>query len=105
MVENETPNDLEKINEVITDFGEDSKKELKKLFYQLQNQLMEKIDDGYIVEVRLKDPSIYAYAPRKAAMKRRQIREITDDFLERGIIQSSVSPYCARVVPVRKKTD
>lgn len=104
MIENRTPSDLEKINKAIIDFGEDSKKELKKLFYQLQNQPTEKIDDGFMVEIRLKDPSIYAYAPLKfAAMERRQIQKITDDLLERGIIQLSVSPYCARVIPVRKR--
>lgn len=31
------------------------------------------------------------------------MREITDDLLKRGIIRQSVSPYCARVIPVRKK--
>jgi len=35
--------------------------------------------------------------------ERLQIREITDDLLARGIIQYSNSPYCARVVPVRKR--
>lgn len=32
-----------------------------------------------------------------------QIREITDNLLEKGIMKPSVSPYCARVVPVKKK--
>ncbi|KMQ89733.1 hypothetical protein RF55_10607 [Lasius niger] len=40
---------------------------------------------------------------RFAWMERLKIREITDDLLERGIIKHSSSPYCARVVPVRKK--
>jgi len=44
------------------------------------------------------------YAPRRFAhSKRLQLREITDDLLTRGIIKSSISPYCARIVPVRKK--
>jgi len=36
--------------------------------------------------------------------ERLQIRQITDDLLNRGIIKHSQSPYCARVVPVRKKS-
>lgn len=64
------------------------------------------VDDDYNVSVNLKDSSTYAYAPRKFALKEReQIREITDDLLERGIIKTSTSPYCARIVPVRKKTE
>lgn len=44
------------------------------------------IDDNYYVNVNLKDNSTYAYAPRKFALKEHeQIREITDDLLERGI--------------------
>lgn len=62
------------------------------------------IDDSYTVEVLLKDFSVYVYAPRKFAyVERQQIRAITDDLMNRGIIKPSVSPYCARVVPVRKR--
>lgn len=32
-----------------------------------------------------------------------EIRKITDDLLARGIIKDSIAPYCARVVPVKKK--
>lgn len=60
--------------------------------------------DDYVVSVHLRDPTPYAYAPRKFAFKEKeQIREITDDLLARGIIKYSTSPYCARIVPVRKK--
>lgn len=60
--------------------------------------------DDYSVKVSLKDDSIYAYAPRRFAWsERQQIREITDDLLERNIIKYSSSPYCAKIVPVRKK--
>jgi len=55
--------------------------------------------------VRLKDSSIYAYAPRRFAHSERlQLRAITDDLLKRNIIKPSVSPYCACVVPVRKRS-
>jgi len=64
------------------------------------------VQDDYLVKVSLKDNTIYAYAPRRFAyMERLQIREITDDLLNRGIIKYSTSPYCARVVPVRKKNE
>lgn len=56
------------------------------------------------MKVTLKDDSIYAYAPRRFAWaERNQIREIIDDLLTRCIIKKSISPYCARVVPVKKK--
>lgn len=35
--------------------------------------------------------------------EQKQLKEITDDLLERNIIKYSTSPYCARVVPVKKK--
>lgn len=60
--------------------------------------------DDYCVKVTLKDDSIYAYSPRRFAYTERiKIREITDDLLQKGIIRHSSSPYCARVVPIRKK--
>lgn len=62
------------------------------------------VDDDYAVKIQLKDESEYAYAPRRFAHEeRRQIREIIDDLLKRGRIKPSTSPYCARIVPVRKK--
>jgi len=62
-------------------------------------------DDDYTVKVRLKDET-FAYSPRRFAYnKKLQIREITDDLLSRNIIKVSTSPYCARVVLVKKKND
>jgi len=64
----------------------------------------EVVEDGYSVQVKLKDTSIYAFAPRRFAYAERlQLREITDTLLKRGIIKPSISPYCARVVLVKKK--
>lgn len=37
-----------------------------------------------------------------SVMERKQLDEITDDLLRRGIIRHSISPYCARVVLVTK---
>lgn len=63
------------------------------------------VDDEYVVRVNIKDNSTYAYAPRRFAFtERKQLQNITDDLLARGIIQKSISPYCARVVPVKKKS-
>lgn len=62
------------------------------------------IDDNYSVQVNLKDHSTFAYAPRRLAFsEQKQIRKITDDLLERGIIKPSTSLYCSCIVPVRKR--
>ena len=56
------------------------------------------------VTVSLKDNSIFAYVPRKFAwIERLQIREIIEDLLKYDIIKESCSPYCSRIVPVRKR--
>lgn len=48
--------------------------------------------------------SVYAYAPRYFAHEGRlQLQEIMNDLLNRQIIRTSTFPYCARVVPVKKK--
>jgi len=74
------------------------------VFEQVENTNIPVTDDDYSVKVRLKDDSTFAYSPRRFAYNEKlQIREITDDLLSRDIIKVSTSPYCARVVPVRKK--
>lgn len=61
------------------------------------------VEDDYSVKVALEDDSLYAFNPRRFAWSERlQIKEITDDLLKRNI-KHSTSPYCARVVPIRKK--
>lgn len=93
----------EDLNSCDIDFGYKYKQQLKNLF-EVRNMPIEVIADDYTVRVNIKDPSIYAYAPRRFAhVESLQIRQIIDDLLERGIIQLSVSSYCARIVPVRKK--
>lgn len=92
------------LDEHVIDYGGEIKARLKELISDIEKRDILPIDDGYTVQVHLKDDSIFAYAPRRFAhMERLQIRQITDDLLRRGIIQPSISPYCARVVPVRKK--
>lgn len=87
------------------DFGKEDRDKLTDLILDIADRKIEPIEDNYAVPVRLKDTSVYAYAPRRFAFAERiQIREITDDLLKRGIIQLSISPYCARVIPVRKKS-
>jgi len=90
--------------ETETDFGNEVKQLLIETILEIENKKFSPIDDNYTVSVRIKDPSIYAYAPHRFAYAERiQIREITDDLLNRGIIRPSTSPYCARIVPVKKK--
>jgi len=93
------------IDDCETDFDFDTKQKLKSTIQDVNNTSVPLVDDGHAVHVRLKDPSIFAYASRKFAhAERLQLRAITDDLLNREIIKPSVSPYCARVVTVRKKT-
>jgi len=46
---------------------------------------------------------LFSRSPRRAYVERLQLRAITDDLLARGIIKPSTSPYCSRIVPVKKK--
>jgi len=88
------------------DFDNIVKFKLLKVIKDVQNIVGEKPQDEYLVKIALKDESTFAYAPRWFAYAERlQIREITDDLLNHDIIKYSSSPYCARVVPVRKKND
>jgi len=92
------------IDDCEIDFDKNEKQRLKEIIIECSQVDVSVVDDDYSVSVNLKDNSTYAYAPRKFALKEReQIREITDNLLERGIIKTSTSPYCARIVPVRKK--
>jgi len=101
----ERNNSLEQtIDNLTTDFGYNIEKRLKTMIREIENKEIIPVEDDYCVKVRLKDESLYAYAPRRFAhTERLQMRKITDDLLRRNIIRPSVSPYCARVIPVRKK--
>lgn len=98
----------EKLEEAIrkntSDLDEIPREKLLNLILEVQNRNVLLTDDDYSVQVHLKDHSTYAYAPRRFAhAERKEIRELTDDLLCRGIIKPSTSPYCARIVPVKKK--
>jgi len=105
-VREDSERDLESvIEESHIDFGNDNKQKLKSIVLGIINTSVPLIDDGHAVQVRLCDTSVFAYAPRRFAHSERlQLRAITDDLLNRGIIKLSVSPYCARVVTVRKRS-
>lgn len=87
----------------------------EKLSYETRTQVIEimrEVDDSDIVPIRddykirvhLKDPSYFRYAPRRMSLsEKRELMEITDDLMARGIIRPSVSPYCSRVVLVSRK--
>lgn len=94
----------ESLEDVKIDFDSNTKKELITILQEVQKVPVRNSEDNYSVKISLKDDSIYAYAPRKFAWTERlQIREITDNLLKRNIIKLSTSPYCSRVVPIRKK--
>lgn len=90
--------------EVKTDFGPKIDRRVRQIIQEVHNTLIEEVKDLQPVTVNLKDNSIYAYAPRKFAYaKKLQIREIIDNLLTRGVIKENCSPYCVRIVPVRKR--
>lgn len=77
---------------------------MQDLLCNAENLELDQVNEDHKVRIHLKDESIYAYAPRRVAFaERKQIREITDDLLARGIIKPSNSPYYARIVPVKKQ--
>jgi len=77
-------------SDVVIDFDSFIKNKLLSLFHEIENTQVPVIQDDYLVKINLKDDSIYAYAPRKFAWTERiQMREITDDLLNRGIIKPS----------------
>lgn len=60
------------------DFGSEVKDRLRDVVVGVEEQDVTLIEDGYEVEVRMKDHSVYAYAPRRCAYAERiKIREIT----------------------------
>jgi len=94
--------DLEIIINCDVDF--DAKRKLKAAVLEIDDSPVSEINDGYAVQIRLKDNSVYAYAPRRfARTERLQLHEITDDLLERDIIKPNVSPYYVQGVSVHKQ--
>lgn len=79
----EQNNSLEQtIDNLTTDFGYNVDKRLKALINKTENRKIIPVQDDYCVKVRLKDDSVYAYAPRRFAhAKRLQMRKITDNLL------------------------
>lgn len=102
-------NSSDKIDNLLNDIEIDFDafvKQLITVINEIDDSNIPLIESNYAVKVNLKDDSIFAYSPRRYAyIDRKQIREITDDLLSREIIKESNSPYCARVVPARKKND
>lgn len=93
------------IEEALSELDNVTKSELKQALVEVEEAKVAVVDDDYYVKVNLKDESLYAYAPHRFALaEKKEIRKITDELLARGIIKQSVSPYCVRIVPIRKKT-
>lgn len=94
----------EKSLKIHTDLTGDQRIILENLLEEIERMSIQEIDDNYCVRVHLKEQSLYQYNPRRLSYtERKEIREIIDDLLERKIIKPSISPYSARIVPVRKK--
>lgn len=68
-------------------------------FKEIEELKIEPINDDYCARVVLKDKSLFRYNPRRMSVQeRKEIDEIVDDLLRRGIIKTSISPSCSRVV-------
>lgn len=104
IVEEETTDLKQKeLEQCHIDFDWPIKNELINLVLEINNIDIELVEDDYAISV-LKDDSVYAFTPRRFAHAERvQNREIIDDLLRREIIQPSVSSYCTRIIPVRKR--
>lgn len=94
----------EAIENIEMDFDKEITNKLKQIIMQLERTVVSDANNEYFVKVSLKDISTYVYSPRRFSwFERNQIREIIDDLLKRGIVKHSTSPYCARIVPIKKK--
>lgn len=81
------------LSEIEVDFDKSVKKRLIDTVLEVENTDVSPVIDDYLVKVELKDESVYAYAPRRFAYTEQlQIREITDDLLDRDIIKESSLP-------------
>lgn len=58
-------------NNLVTDFDFEIEKQLESIISEIKNKEIIPIDDDYSVEVRLKDDTVYAYAPRRFAHSER----------------------------------
>ncbi|XP_025160298.1 uncharacterized protein LOC112589822 [Harpegnathos saltator] len=94
----------DRLDDIKIDYNRQTKEMLLNLLLSMNNKEIEAIEDGHAIRVPLKDKSIYAYAPRRFAFAERdEIKKIIDNLLARDIIKPSISPYCARIVPVKKR--
>ncbi|XP_076385878.1 uncharacterized protein LOC143264115 [Megachile rotundata] len=81
-----------------------AKEQLLTILHEIDSQKLEPIKDNFMIRVHLKDTSFFRYSPRRMSFQEeKELREITDDLLVRGIIKPSISPYCSRVVLVNKR--
>ncbi|XP_011858461.1 PREDICTED: uncharacterized protein K02A2.6-like [Vollenhovia emeryi] len=91
-------------SDIVIDFDVSAKAQLLDVIKEVETSEVPLIEDDHAIKINLKDESVYAFSPRRFAWSERlQIREIIDDLLQRKIIKESDSPYCSRIVPVRKK--
>lgn len=103
LIESDSPQE-QFMQNIKVDFDGSTKDKLLSVIQEVENLEVPIIDDNHSVRINLKDESVYAFAPRRLAYSERmEIRKIIDDLLERKIIKESISPYCSRIVPVRKK--
>lgn len=82
----------------------EDKKTLLNVLREADESVVEPVDDDYCIKVHLKDEFLFRYVPRRMSFnEKKELEEITDNLLKRGIIKPSVSPYYARVILVNKR--
>lgn len=82
------------------------KNQLIELLKKIDGLDIEPINDGYCAKVVLKDESLFCYNPRRMSIQERKVLdEIIDDLLKREnvLVQTSISPYCSRIILVSKR--
>jgi len=71
------------LEQIEIDFEFKDKQQLIRVVTEIEQNNSLPVDDGYVVPVRLKDNSVYAFAPRRFAhCERLELRQITDDLLK-----------------------
>jgi len=83
-------------------FGKHVDNQVRDTIDEVLSKPVEKSNDDYFVEVKLKDDIPFAYSARRFA-RYLEIDRIIEDLRARDIIQDSMSSYCSRIILVREK--
>lgn len=81
-----------------------NRQKLVEMFREIESMSIEPCTIAQPVKVYLKNDTVFSFGSRRFSYtERTELKQITDDLLERKIIKPSISPYCSRVVLVTKR--